>query len=62
MTAPIGAKCLEGWQTWPFRGNSTSSIGPGLVGRFAPMNEPARAGGSARLGRRVFGEVMRGSA
>ena len=26
------------------------------------MNEPARAGGSARLGRRVFGEVMRGSA
>jgi hypothetical protein len=28
----------------------------------APKNEPARAGGSARLGRRIFDEVMRGSA
>ena len=28
----------------------------------APMNEPARAGGSGRLGQRIFDEVMRGSA
>jgi hypothetical protein len=31
-------------------------------GRDAPKNEPARAGGSACRGRRVFGEVMCGSA
>jgi hypothetical protein len=30
--------------------------------RFGSKNEPARAGGSARLGRRIFDEVMRGSA
>ena len=29
---------------------------------FAPENEPARAGGSGRLGQRIFDEVMRGSA
>jgi hypothetical protein len=28
----------------------------------APKNEPARAGGTTGCGRRVFGEVMRGSA
>jgi len=31
-------------------------------GEVAPMNEPARAGGSARLGGNVFDEVNRGSA
>jgi len=31
-------------------------------GQDAPRNEPARAGGSARLDRRIFDEVMRGSA
>jgi hypothetical protein len=31
-------------------------------GEVAPKNEPARAGGTTRCGRRVFGEVMRGSA
>jgi hypothetical protein len=30
--------------------------------RFRPMNEPARAGGSTRRGRRIFDEVMCGSA
>jgi hypothetical protein len=31
-------------------------------GRDAPKNEPARAGGSRRRGRRIFDEVMCGSA
>jgi len=31
-------------------------------GRKAPKNEPARAGGSARLRGNVFDEVKRGSA
>ena len=31
-------------------------------GENAPENEPARAGGSARLGRRIFDNVMRGRA
>ena len=30
--------------------------------RLGSMNEPARAGGSGRLGQRIFDEVMRGSA
>ena len=29
---------------------------------FGSLNEPARAGGSGRLGQRIFDEVMRGSA
>jgi hypothetical protein len=30
--------------------------------KFRTMNEPARAGGSTRRGRRIFDEVMCGSA
>ena len=33
-----------------------------LEGAYQPENEPARAGGSGRLGQRIFDEVMRGSA
>ena len=33
-----------------------------LGGSIAPMNEPARAGGSACRGRRIFVEVKRGNA
>ena len=39
----------------PFRARTLSA-------RFGSMNEPARAGGSGRLGQRIFDEVMRGSA
>ena len=37
-------------------------VGVGIPGDYyAPLNEPARAGGSRRLGRRIFDEVRRGN-
>jgi hypothetical protein len=49
------------------KGNGRSGAGRAvpnakLSDREGSENEPARAGGSARLGRRIFDEVMRGSA
>ena len=43
-------------------GGDPTFINAAVNGEVAPKNEPARAGGSACRGRRVFGEVMCGSA
>jgi hypothetical protein len=44
------------------QGHDLPSRSTATSGCCGAKNEPARAGGSARLGRRIFDEVMRGSA
>ena len=50
-TAIVRCRCGQG----TFAGTSGND-------KDAPKNEPARAGGSTGRGRRIFGEVMCGSA
>src|ERR1700756_5555784 len=66
-SSPTGSSVMETAEhrePYESRGSRTDLGAPG--GETPPgdstKNEPARAGGSARLGRRIFDEVMRGSA